>query len=124
MALIDIYRQVISLLVGLIFGGIVAYFAGLRANKKLEYDDRKTMRKATMVLLKSEIHAEWRRLKTRGYVYDHELDLIKALHTQYEALGGNSSTALLRKDIGDLPRRYADDPFADVKAHEEKYHKE
>lgn len=127
MGLVDIYRQVITLLVGLIFGAIVSYFMTIKTNKKLEYDDKQTMRKASMVLLKSEIHSEWRRLTARGYVYDHELDLIRGLYTQYEALGGNSATSLLRKDIDALPKRFVGGPvrnIADIEEHEKLYHTE
>ena len=97
MILEGIGHQIITLLVGLIFGSVVAY-------ARMASKQNKTMKVAVRTLLKAEINNEWRRLTERGYVFVHELEIVKDVYRQYEILGGNSGIDLLIYDIEKLDR--------------------
>lgn len=95
-------NQLISLLVGLVFGVVVTY---ITTERKMNT----TIRLAVRTLLKAEISGEWRRLNERNFVYLHELDITREVYEQYKVLGGNAGVSLLMEDIEKLPRKSTND---------------
>ena len=107
-----IYQQLVTLAVGAIFGGFVAYFRATNNARKRARADmlarKEISDQAMFTLIKSQIVAEWRRLTKQNFVYIHDLEAFNALFAQYEGMGGNGSVKLLYDDVRNLRRKAID----------------
>ena len=99
-------KQLVSLTVAAVFGGLISYIISQRNKNKLtetKYDDRiASIDLAVFTMIKSILVKDCSRVIRQGFVYVHELEAINLLNCTYIKMDGNGVVKLLMKQVETL----------------------